>query len=462
MNRAWDGACAGNGGSRVDGGVDTRSPSRASLGRVSSTSANIPITGARGSFAGILIWSALPSALIAAAMVFVPTLVEPTASPALTASAPIAGLMDPASAHPPGDGGDTALSLGSLRLGTEDLRTAPGEAADFDVALAISRARERRSALVGNLERIDLLLDRARSEGIETTGILADLARPSQTVLKPRPLAPGQTMPLAFAAASFSPNAFTTDQLDVPETVSLYRLRLAIETIDQRIDHMELRQETLLTALERHVERRAKSLAAVPEALGLAAPPAPGDMALLLDPDIGGPLVPLDAAAPTAAISSRIERLERLLAYAQHLRGVVDRLPVRRPLAEGYRVSSSFGPRRDPFTGRLARHTGIDFRAATGTAVVTTAAGIVTQARRVGGYGKLVEIDHGNGFTTRYAHLSAIEVAEGDSVAAGDTIGQVGSTGRSTGPHLHYEVRASGVARNPARYLDAGHGLTIL
>ena len=101
-------------------------------------------------------------------------------------------------------------------------------------------------------------------------------------------------------------------------------------------------------------------------------------------------------------------------------------------------------------------HTGIDFRGEPGDPVYATAAGRVTQAERNGGYGLMVEIDHGNGLVTRYAHLSAISVANGASVAPGDLIGRIGSSGRSTGPHLHYEVRIQGEAADPQRFLRAG------
>jgi murein DD-endopeptidase MepM/ murein hydrolase activator NlpD len=104
-------------------------------------------------------------------------------------------------------------------------------------------------------------------------------------------------------------------------------------------------------------------------------------------------------------------------------------------------------------------HTGIDFGAPIGMRVKATAAGTVVEADRNGGYGNMVEIDHGGGIATRYAHLSAIMVKVGQKVERGTVIGLVGSTGRSTGPHLHYEVRRKGNAVNPARYLKAGREL---
>jgi murein DD-endopeptidase MepM/ murein hydrolase activator NlpD len=119
-------------------------------------------------------------------------------------------------------------------------------------------------------------------------------------------------------------------------------------------------------------------------------------------------------------------------------------------------LSSGFGVRTDPFLGRPAMHTGLDFRASTGEPARATANGKVVKAGWHGGYGRMVEIDHGNGLTTRYGHLSAIRVKIGESVRIGQTIGDVGSTGRSTGPHLHYETRIDGDAVDPQRFLRAG------
>jgi hypothetical protein len=110
----------------------------------------------------------------------------------------------------------------------------------------------------------------------------------------------------------------------------------------------------------------------------------------------------------------------------------------------------------DPFLRTPAMHTGLDFRGSTGDPVRATANGRVESAGVNGGYGKMIEIDHGNGFSTRYAHLSAIEVKVGQSVRIGQIIGRVGSTGRSTGPHLHYETRIDGEAVDPQKFLRAG------
>jgi murein DD-endopeptidase MepM/ murein hydrolase activator NlpD len=116
-------------------------------------------------------------------------------------------------------------------------------------------------------------------------------------------------------------------------------------------------------------------------------------------------------------------------------------------------VSSGFGFRSDPFTGRTALHTGLDFPAENGATIMAAAGGVVKTAERHPAYGNMVEIDHGNGLVTRYAHASRLLARVGDLVRRGQTVAEVGSTGRSTGPHLHFEVLVHGVHQNPAKFL---------
>ena len=129
-------------------------------------------------------------------------------------------------------------------------------------------------------------------------------------------------------------------------------------------------------------------------------------------------------------------------------------LPSLSPISEGWH-SSNFGYRIDPFTGQNAFHEGVDFPAEVGTPIHAAASGKVVFAGEHPQYGKMVEIDHGNGLVTRYAHAARLNVGEGDLVVSGQTIATVGTTGRSTGPHLHFEVRLNGVPQNPARFLLA-------
>ncbi|PQA81433.1 hypothetical protein C5F52_19735 [Limnohabitans sp. TS-CS-82] len=128
-------------------------------------------------------------------------------------------------------------------------------------------------------------------------------------------------------------------------------------------------------------------------------------------------------------------------------------LPTGTPMGKEYRVTSGFGIRNDPFTGQLAMHEGLDFVAELGSSIVTTAAGTVTRSGWDTSYGNVVEISHLEGFTTRYAHLSKRIVQEGQKVQRGEAIAQLGSTGRSTGPHLHYEVMRHDRVLNPMQVL---------
>ena len=128
-------------------------------------------------------------------------------------------------------------------------------------------------------------------------------------------------------------------------------------------------------------------------------------------------------------------------------------LPTGFPVSGDFKVTSGFGMRNDPFTGMLARHEGLDFTAASGTPILATADGVVTRSGFEETYGNIVEVTHAEGFMTRYAHISRRHVTEGQQVKRGQRIADVGSTGRSTGPHLHYEVFRYGRVLNPVQVL---------
>lgn len=215
------------------------------------------------------------------------------------------------------------------------------------------------------------------------------------------------------------------------------------------LDSVERRQAALLTDLEQHFGGKVRRIRSVLDDLGVKTtmPPAA----------IGGPFVP---ARPPGVGATAFERqLYRInLARAQISRysRTLANVPVRKPVVGSADMSSPFGVRTDPFNGRAAMHTGIDLRGGRGEPVQATANGKVTHAGREGGYGKMIEIDHGNGVATRYGHLSKISVKVGQTVRAGQVLGLIGSTGRSTGPHLHYETRINNEAVNPQKFLRAG------
>jgi murein DD-endopeptidase MepM/ murein hydrolase activator NlpD len=161
----------------------------------------------------------------------------------------------------------------------------------------------------------------------------------------------------------------------------------------------------------------------------------------------GGPYVALDqAAAPPDA--QRAEELQKIVAT----------LPLGAPL-DGFEIESPFGGRADPFTRREAFHPGLDLVAPYRSPVYSTAPGTVTFTGTKSAYGKLVEIDHGHGIVTRYGHLHRITVTRGQKVPAHFQVGELGSTGRSTGPHLHYEVAVNGQVQDPEKFLQAGRNV---
>ena len=225
-----------------------------------------------------------------------------------------------------------------------------------------------------------------------------------------------------------------------------------------------LRLRNLEEAMERHErgqvheliawgELHQSDIARVESALSEAGMSLPPDNDL--EPAQGGPFIPLDHAL-SGPFASAYEKTAPLLARHAALQAHLPSLPLRAPFAGKMEVSSGFGARTDPFHGRAAWHSGIDLRSDTGSDVFATAAGVVTAAGWNGAYGLALDIDHGNGLSTRYAHLSRIFMREGDQVKAEERIALSGASGRTKGAHLHYEVRIQGEATNPLRMLKAG------
>ena len=171
---------------------------------------------------------------------------------------------------------------------------------------------------------------------------------------------------------------------------------------------------------------------------------------------VGGPFVPVKLPADAGPFERQLYRINITRAQVERLNRTLALVPYRKPVIGEVEFTSGFGVRSDPFLGRPAMHTGLDFRAQMGDPVRATANGKVASSGWAGGYGRMVEIDHGNGLSTRYGHLSEIIVKVGDVIKIGQVIGAVGSTGRSTGPHLHYETRIDGEAVDPQKFLRAG------
>jgi murein DD-endopeptidase MepM/ murein hydrolase activator NlpD len=243
--------------------------------------------------------------------------------------------------------------------------------------------------------------------------------------------------------ASPPPNQFAKNQ-------SVDNVIVRLQT---SLDQVEGRQLAALSSVEDSFESRTRRMRGVIADLGLdtaqleAATPRVG---------MGGPFVPVKLAADAGAFERQLYRINISRAQVERLNRTLAQVPYRKPVVGEVEFTSGFGIRTDPFLGRPAMHTGLDFRASTGDPVRATANGKVVSSGWAGGYGRMVEIDHGNGLSTRYGHLSEINVKVGDPIKIGQVIGAVGSTGRSTGPHLHYETRIDGEAVDPQKFLRAG------
>ncbi len=229
------------------------------------------------------------------------------------------------------------------------------------------------------------------------------------------------------------------------------------EALHKHVDALALR----LGHLNAHVVR----LDALGNRLTQMAGLQDGEFDFTAPPALGGPESPLseDASMPVSGLLTALDVLTEQLDDRRQQLAVLEGFllnrklrdevhPEGRPVASGY-VSSSYGSRTDPFTGQRAFHQGVDFASRAGTDIMAVAAGIVIWSGRRDGYGKLIEINHGNGYVTRYAHNSDNLVAVGDTVRRGQVIGRVGSTGRATGPNLHFEVLHNGRHVNPLSYV---------
>lgn len=226
-----------------------------------------------------------------------------------------------------------------------------------------------------------------------------------------------------------------------------------LSNLQTALDKVEGRQTAALNSVEENYASRMRRMRGVVTDLGLnmaqleAAAPKGG---------MGGPFVPAKPPSTAEAFERQLYRINLSRAQVDKLTRTLSLVPYRKPVIGNVEFSSGFGVRSDPFLGRPAMHTGLDFRAPTGDPVRATANGKVVNAGWSGGYGRMVEINHGNGLSTRYGHLSEINVKVGEHVTIGQVIGAVGSTGRSTGPHLHYETRIDGEAVDPQKFLRAG------
>lgn len=238
-------------------------------------------------------------------------------------------------------------------------------------------------------------------------------------------------------------------------TMSLPSFQQPAQSVSNRMDRLTRRQSVMAAAIGdaaiteiRNIRRGIEKTKVVTTDMLLRQPASARNSQ-------DGALFSLDAAPALDNPAASMGYARTNVAKLAHLETALTRVPLTSPLPN-YEISSPFGNRTDPFTGRGSFHAGLDLVARYGAIIYAPAPGIISFAGWKSEYGRLIEIDHGNGFVTRYGHLSEIDVKAGQKVSLKTRIGHLGSTGRSTGAHLHYEVWYNGVVRNPANFLEAG------
>jgi len=314
-------------------------------------------------------------------------------------------------------------------------------------ALAVLLAWGASMAVMGLMQyhRADLLYREARVEKSESRvkayrdnigKVTDDLKRRQDFIENLLPMLPDDVKPGETVSNSRTEAQKTVKKVseEIPEAAGLARI--------------EARQLAFVENLTRYADRRATRDEAALRQLGLD----PRAMLASMRSAQGGPLEKLSTSRD-GSTDPRFERLGLSLARMDALEDGLEGIPQVMPADSG-EITSGFGYRADPFTGGGAFHPGLDFRGAFGAPIHAAADGTVSFVGQIRGYGNVVEVSHGNGLLTRYAHMSKTMAKVGQRVAAGDVIGAIGSTGRSTGPHLHFEVRINGSVVNPRPFLE--------
>jgi murein DD-endopeptidase MepM/ murein hydrolase activator NlpD len=234
------------------------------------------------------------------------------------------------------------------------------------------------------------------------------------------------------------------------------RLQARLNAIEERLGELHVAQQGVMTQLARRALSNLDEVRDMIAGLGLDATRilGRGNAAPKPQSNVGGPFVPA-SAGDTPASQLGIGAADRAVERWEGVQRALRSLPLGAPVQQ-VQVMSGFGRRVDPFNGMMAFHSGLDIAGTMGTPIHATAPGRVTFVGTNGAYGRMVEIDHGQGLSTRYAHLSRFIVHQGERVHYGQTIGLMGSTGRSTGVHVHYEVLVDGKPRDPTKFIQAG------
>jgi murein DD-endopeptidase MepM/ murein hydrolase activator NlpD len=317
----------------------------------------------------------------------------------------------------------------------------------------VDKLIEQQQALSSRHGKLDALLDRAENSGLMNREAPASTSASASK--NDHAEASGGLKAIETALASGSPADATPDNttlayVPAPETVA-DRADRVFSKVTLSLKHIEQDQLNRVQHLTEGASETADNIQSIVKHVGVAVPQG---AAVSSDEDggVGGPYV---APESEDQFDHSLADLDTALTRLEAMRGTVEALPFRSP-APGKLITSPFGNRKDPFFGKLALHTGTDFHFSPSEKVRATAPGKIVSAGWAGGYGNMVEIDHGGGITTRYGHMAQILVDVGDSVKTGDAVGLAGSTGRSTGTHLHYEVRENGNPVDPMYFVNAG------
>ncbi len=344
---------------------------------------------------------------------------------------------------------DTALAdlrgRGSLPRGFPDKGAAPvsATAADSDGSAAASQPPDQAGSSAA---------DQADSE----IGIM-----PEAPAAQPRTTRPTGATKASFLDGTFGAIASfffpSKPAAPAPGKIAALPAFRMLRTQTRRLNAMSRSETGLVTLADSEITNRISHIDKVLRTVGMK----PSTFEAESDAGQGGPFVPISAyhidgiadqsfTTAYADASAHVTELNDLFAAFRHV-------PLSAPVhGSAFELTSDYGPRVDPFTHRVGFHPGLDFGGPWGAVIDATAPGTVVFAGRREGYGKMVEIDHGFGIHTRYGHMSSILVKVGAKVQKGTPIGKLGSTGRSTGPHVHYEVRVGEAARDPSKFIEAG------
>jgi murein DD-endopeptidase MepM/ murein hydrolase activator NlpD len=320
----------------------------------------------------------------------------------------------------------------------------------------VDKLMEQQMALTSRHGKLGSLLDRAESSGLNEKQDLpaqtnAPDARDKRAALSGAMQAIENQLAKSADPADATPDNTTLAYVPARETIG-DRADRVFSKVTLSLKGVEQRQRDRVAQLTSNASDTADAISHILTRFRIAMPAEAAGIKAGDENAVGGPYVEPESDDD---FDTSLTQLDSALTRLEAIRSTAVSLPFQSP-AVGKEITSPFGNRRDPFLGRLALHSGIDFQFSPGEKVRPTAPGKVIAAGWTGGYGNMVEVDHGNGISTRYGHMSEILVKIGDTVGRQNVIGLAGSTGRSTGTHLHYEVRQDGRAVDPIYFMSAG------